>query len=156
LRSGAESISYTYSEPTIFFELLLKTAASACENGLKNIIVSNGYQSPECLLALKNFIHAANFDLKAFSDNFYKKMCGARLDPVLNTIRRAVELGWWVEVTTLLIPGENDSDDELFNLASFIKTELGSQIPWHVSRYHPAYKLKIPPLLPKALCAPSK
>ena len=151
LRSGAESISYTYSEPTIFFELILKTAAYASEKGLKNIMVSNGYQSPECLLALKDFIHAANFDLKAFSDDFYKKMCGARLEPVLNTIRRAVELGWWVEVTTLLIPGENDSDDELFKLASFIKTELGSQIPWHVSRYHPAYKLKIPPTPPESL-----
>lgn len=145
LRSGAASISYTYSEPTIFFELMLRTAVHACENDLKNIMVSNGYQSPACLSALKDFIHAANFDLKAFSDGFYKKMCRARLEPVLNTLRQAVEFGWWVEVTTLLIPGENDSDEELFKLASFIKTELGSHIPWHVSRYHPAYKLKIPP-----------
>jgi len=151
LRSGAASISYTYSEPTVFFELMLKTAAHACESDLKNIIVSNGYQSQKCLVALKDFVHAANFDLKAFSNDFYMKMCGAKLEPVLNTLRKAVEFGWWVEVTTLLIPGENDSDEELFNLASFIKTELGAHIPWHVSRYRPAYKLKIPPTPPESL-----
>ncbi len=145
MRSGVGSISYTYSEPTVFFELMLKTAALAADNGLKNILVSNGYQSPECLTALNGFIDAANFDLKSFSDRFYQKMCGARLEPVLNSLRRAVEFGWWVEITTLLIPGENDSDNELSKLASFIKSELGPDVPWHVSRYHPAYKLKIPP-----------
>ena len=145
VRSGTGSISYTYSEPTIFFELMLRSAVLAAENGLQNILVSNAYQSRECLDALKDFIHAANFDLKSFSDAFYQKLCGARLEPVLNTLRRAVELGWWVEVTTLLIPGENDSDEELYQLASFISSELGRDVPWHISRYHPAYKLKIPP-----------
>ncbi|MBQ4132306.1 MAG: AmmeMemoRadiSam system radical SAM enzyme [Desulfovibrionaceae bacterium] len=151
LRSGAGSISYTYSEPTVFFELMLKTASLAAEHGLKNIMVSNGWQSEECLLALKDCIHAVNFDLKAFSENFYRKMCGASLEPVLDNLRRAVELGWWLEITTLLIPGENDSDEELYSLASFIRSQLGRDVPWHISRYHPAYKLKIPPTSTRSL-----
>ncbi len=151
LRSGAQSISYTYSEPTIFFELMLKTAVLANDSGLKNIIVSNGYQSHETMNALKNCVQAANFDLKAFTDSFYKELCGASLAPVLDTLKRAVDYGWWVEITTLLIPGKNDSPDELFKLATFIREELGQHVPWHVSRYHPCYKLKIPPTPPESL-----
>lgn len=151
MRSGAQSISYTYSEPTVFFELMLKTAVLAKENDLKNIIVSNAYQSPECMGALKDFVDAVNFDLKAFSNEFYTKLCGAKLAPVLDNIKKAVDFGWWVEITTLLIPGKNDSDEELYNLASFIKHELGAHIPWHVSRYRPAYNLTIPPTPPESL-----
>lgn len=142
--AGAASLSYTYSEPTIFFELMLTTAKLAAEEGLKNIMVSNGYQSRQCLKALADVIHAVNFDLKAFSNRFYEHLCGARLSPVLDTLREAVAMGWWVEITTLLIPGENDSPDELRSLAEFIATDLGRQVPWHISRYHPAYQLTNP------------
>lgn len=142
--AGAASLSYTYSEPTIFFELMLPTAKLAAEEGLKNIMVSNGYQSRHCLKALGDVIHAVNFDLKAFSSRFYERLCGARLSPVLDTLREAVAMGWWVEITTLLIPGENDSPDELQGLAEFIATDLGRQVPWHISRYHPAYQLTNP------------
>lgn len=143
--SGAASLSYTYSEPTIFFELMLPTAKLAVDEGLKNIMVSNGYQSRQCLKALAEVIHAVNFDLKAFSNKFYERLCGARLSPVLDTLREAVGLGWWVEITTLLIPGENDSPEELQGLAEFIAQDLGKHVPWHISRYHPAYQLKNPP-----------
>jgi pyruvate formate lyase activating enzyme len=142
--AGAASISYTYSEPTIFFELMLPTAKLAVDQGLKNIMVSNGYQSRQCLKALANVIHGVNFDLKAFSDSFYKRLCNAQLSSVLDTLREAVNLGWWVEVTTLLIPGENDSPDELQRLAEFICSDLGRHVPWHISRYRPAYQLKNP------------
>ncbi len=143
--SGAASISYTYSEPTIFFELMLPTARLAADQGLKNIMVSNGYQSRHCLKALADVIHGVNFDLKAFSNSFYERLCGARLSPVLDTLREAVGMGWWVEITTLLIPGENDSPDELQQLTEFIVKDLGKHVPWHISRYHPAYQLKNPP-----------
>ena len=143
--AGAASISYTYSEPTIFFELMLPTAKLAADQGLKNIMVSNGYQSRQCLKALADVIHGVNFDLKAFSNSFYERLCGARLSPVLDTLREAVRMGWWVEITTLLIPGENDSPDELRQLAGFIAHDLGKHVPWHISRYHPAYQLKNPP-----------
>lgn len=149
--SGAASISYTYSEPTIFFELMLPTAHLAVAEGLKNIMVSNGYESRQCLKALAEVIHGVNFDLKAFSDGFYQRLCGARLAPVLDTLREAVGLGWWVEITTLLIPGENDSPEELHKLAEFIAQDLGRHVPWHISRYHPAYQLKNPPTPPETL-----
>lgn len=143
-QSGASSIAYTYSEPTVFFELMLPTACLAAAQGLKNIMVSNAYQSHHCLKALAGVIHGVNFDLKAFSNGFYERFCGARLAPVLDTLRAAVDLGWWVEITTLLIPGENDNPDELAELAAFIANELGRQVPWHLSRYHPAYQLRLP------------
>ncbi len=141
LNSGAESISYTYNEPTVFFELMQDCAALAKEAGLKNIMVSNAYMSEACFNELRPLMHAANFDLKAFSGSFYRKHCGARLEPVLETIRRAAEAGWWIELTTLLIPGENDSPEELESLAAFIFKELGPDVPWHISRFHPAYQM---------------
>ncbi|MFV0423237.1 AmmeMemoRadiSam system radical SAM enzyme [Oleidesulfovibrio sp.] len=146
LRAGTKSISYTYSEPTIFAELASQTAEQACEHGLKNILVSNAFQSPQALSLLKEIIHAANFDLKSFSDAFYQNICGARLKPVLNTIKKARKFGWWIEITTLLIPGYNDSKSELEAIANFIHDELGKDVPWHVSRFHPTFKLlKAPP-----------
>lgn len=140
--SRAASISYTYSEPTIFFELVTGTSRLAIEHGLSNIIVSNGFQSPECLEAWGSLIHAANIDLKAFTDEFYKEQCGARLKPVLNTLKTVRALGWWLEVTTLLIPGLNDDPGELRDLAGFIAQELGQNIPWHLSRFHPDHLLR--------------
>lgn len=141
LTQKAHSISYTYSEPTIFFELMLDTAQLARENGLKNIMVSNGFQSPQCLDELGPHIDAANIDLKAFTDDFYSQRCDARLEPVLKNLKHIRELGWWLEVTTLLIPGLNDSDEELTGLSGFIAKELGPGTPWHVSRFHPQYRL---------------
>ena len=148
LESRAASISYTYSEPTIFFELMADTAVLAHEQGLKNILVSNGFQSPECLDELAGLIDAANIDLKAFTEEFYKEQCGARLDPVLKNLRHIRRLGWWLEVTTLVIPGLNDSDKELADIARFISGELGTQTPWHLSRFTPQYRLRDRPSTP--------
>ena len=142
LQNNASSISYTYSEPTVFFELMLDTAKLASAQGLKNIMVSNGFQSPECLQELGPHIHAANIDLKAFSDTFYQDQCGAKLKPVLKNLKHIKELGWWLEVTTLVIPNLNDSQAELMNLAGFIAEELGVDVPWHVSRFHPNFELR--------------
>jgi pyruvate formate lyase activating enzyme len=141
LRNDCRSVSYTYSEPTVFFELMLPTARLARERGLANILVSNGFQSPECLEELGPYIDAANIDLKAFSEEFYRERCGARLAPVLDNLRRMAALGWWLEITTLVIPGLNDSDPELAAVAGFIARELSPQTPWHVSRFHPDFTL---------------
>lgn len=138
----AASISYTYNEPTVFFELMQPTARMAHDTGLRNVMVSNAYMSPEAFKELDGLIDAANFDLKSFNDDFYKDFCGARLKPVLQTIKRAVRSGWWVELTTLVISGLNDSENELSEMAMFIAGELGADIPWHVSRFHPAYKMQ--------------
>lgn len=142
-----KSISYTYTEPTIFFELAYDTARLAAEAGLKNVFVSNGYITPEALTVIKPYLHAANIDLKGYNDDFYKKICGARLQPVLDSIRLYREFGIWIEITTLVIPGHNDSDDELKGIAEFIKS-VGEDIPWHVSRFHPTYKLTDQPVTP--------
>ncbi|MDL2285185.1 radical SAM protein, partial [Desulfovibrio sp. OttesenSCG-928-F07] len=114
----------------------------------KNIMVSNGYMSTDTFEALNGLIDAANFDLKSFSDSFYSNYCGARLKPVLNTIERALKNGWWVELTTLLIGGVNDSDSELDELAAYIATTFGANVPWHVSRFRPAYKMMSTPPTP--------
>jgi pyruvate formate lyase activating enzyme len=139
--SGAASIAYTYSEPTVFFELMLETATLARRDGLANIMVSNGFQSPECIDALDGFIQAANIDLKAFREEFYRDVCGARLKPVLDNLVHMRRLGWHLEVTTLVIPDENDSDTELRDIARFLRAELGPDVPWHVSRFHPCHRM---------------
>jgi pyruvate formate lyase activating enzyme len=147
IRSGSETIAYTYTEPTIYFELALDTARVAVKEGLRNIFVSNGYMSRECLEEIHPDLHGANIDLKAFSDRFYKKQCGAKLDPVLDTLATLKELGVWLEVTTLLIPGLNDSAEELRMLARYL-ADLDPDIPWHISRFHPTYKLLDVPSTP--------
>ncbi len=141
LRNQCGSISYTYSEPTIFYEIMYDTAVLAHEHGLKNIMVSNGFQSPECLQSLAPYIDAANIDLKAFTSDFYEELCGARLEPVKKNLKMIRELGWWLEVTTLLIPEKNDNEDEVQAIARFIKNELGEDTPWHLSRFHPDYHM---------------
>jgi len=140
LQQGCRSISYTYVEPTIFYEFAYDTALLAREAGLKNIFVSNGYTSPEATRKLAPLLDANNIDLKGFTDKFYKEVCGARLAPVLDTIRLMKELGVWVEVTTLIIPGLNDSDRELRQIAEFIR-EIDPDMPWHVTRFYPTYKM---------------
>jgi pyruvate formate lyase activating enzyme len=142
LKLKAASISYTYSEPTIFFETMQDTARLAKEKGLKNIMVSNGFMSRECLDELAPFINAINVDLKAFTEDFYENITGARLKPVLENLKYIKHtLKWWLEVTTLLIPGKNDSPDELDQLTDFLVKELGTDTPWHISRFHPDYKM---------------
>lgn len=138
---NCDSISYTYSEPTIFFELLEDTAKIALDRNLKNVIVSNGFMSSHCLERLNGLIHGANIDLKSFSDDFYTKICDGKLKPVLNNLISLLKMGVWLEITTLLIPGKNDQEEELKNVAKFIKKELGENVPWHISRFHPDYKL---------------
>ncbi len=135
------SIAFTYTEPTVFFEFACDTARLAHRKGIKNVFVTNGYMSAEALEHVSPWLDAANVDLKAYSDEFYKQQCGARLEPVKATLRRMKRLGIWVEVTTLIIPGLNDDPDELARLAAFIAGELGSETPWHVSRFHPTYRL---------------
>lgn len=137
---GARSISYTYTEPSIFFETALDTARLAVSHGLKNVFVTNGYMTRDCLEEIHPDLHAANVDLKAFTDRFYKEQCGARLEPVLKTIQALNEMGVWLEVTTLLIPGLNDSAEELREIARFL-TSIDPNIPWHISRFHPTYQL---------------
>ena len=136
-----KTIAYTYTEPSIYFEYAYKIAPLAKEKGLLNIFVTNGYLTKEALDMIAPYLDAANVDLKAFSNDFYKKYCGAELQPVLETLKRMKALGIFVEVTTLLIPGLNDSLDEIQNLAFFIANELGCDTPWHISRFHPSYKL---------------
>jgi pyruvate formate lyase activating enzyme len=143
--AGCESISYTYTEPTIFFEYARDCCRLAVDAGLKNVFVTNGYMTREMLGEIDGRLHAANVDLKSFSDGFYRQVVGARLKPVLDSIRRMYEMGVWLEVTTLLIPGMNDDDDELRRLAAFLAS-VSPDIPWHVSRFYPTYKmLDVPP-----------
>jgi len=140
-RYGCRSIAYTYTEPTIFTEYAYDTAKLAHEVGIANIYVTNGYMTEEMLEAFVPYMDAANVDLKAWSDEFYRKYCGARLAPVLDSLKKMKELGVWVEITTLVIPTLNDSEEELRQIAQFIAQELGVETPWHVSRFYPQYKL---------------
>lgn len=144
---GCHSISYTYIEPTVFFEFAYETAVLAREVGIRNVFVSNGYTSPEATRKIAPYLDANNIDLKAFTDKFYHEVCGAKLAPVLETICLMRELCVWVEVTTLIIPGWNDSDRELRDIANFIK-QVDPDMPWHVSRFHPAYKMTDRPATP--------
>jgi pyruvate formate lyase activating enzyme len=142
---GCQSISYTYTEPTVFLEYVYDTAQIAARNGLKNALVTNGYTTPEALRQVAPYIDAANIDLKFFRDDLYRKICGARLQRVLDTIETYWELGIWIEITTLIIPDHNDSEDQLLGIAKFI-TGLSPHIPWHISAFYPMHKLThVPP-----------
>jgi len=141
LSNGCRSISYTYTEPTIFFEYAYDTARHARERSLRNIFVTNGYMTVACLKAISPYLDAANVDLKFFKDASYKKICSASLAPVLDSIKLMKDLGIWVEITTLVIPGINDSQEELASIARFILS-VDKNIPWHVSGFHPDYKFK--------------
>ena len=139
---GCKSIAYTYTEPTVFFEYAYDTAVEAGRWGIKSIYVTNGYMTEEMLDAFGTHLHAANVDLKAFSDQFYRKVCGARLQPVLDAIKWMKERGIWVEITTLVVPDQNDSPEELREIAEFIAQEIGPDTPWHVSRFRPDYDMQ--------------
>ncbi len=144
LANGDRSISYTYTEPTVFFEYAYDTAKLANQKGLKNIFVTNGFMTRECIMMIEPYLDAANIDLKSFSEDTYKEKIGGRLKPVLDNIILMKELGIWIEVTTLIIPGVNDSKDELRKIAEFL-VEIDKGIPWHISAYYPQYKSNIPP-----------
>ena len=142
VRSGCSSIAYTYTEPTIFMELCDDCGRLAKEKGLANVFVSNGYESREAIDFAKGWLDGINIDLKAFSDDFYRRLCKARLEPVLDTIRYvANQTDIWLEITTLVVPGENDSDEELRKIAEFIANETSADVPWHISRFYPNYEL---------------
>jgi pyruvate formate lyase activating enzyme len=146
--SGCKSISYTYTEPTVFYEYALDCARLAKEKGLSNNFVTNGYIEENPLKNISPYLDGANIDLKSFSNDFYKKVCGAELEDVLATIRTYRALGIWIELTTLAIPGYNDSEEELRSIARFIRNDLGVETPWHVSAFYPTYKLTDAPPTP--------
>jgi pyruvate formate lyase activating enzyme len=148
VKSKCKSISYTYTEPTVFFEFAYDTSKRAHAKGIQNVFVTNGYMTPEALDMISPYLDAANVDLKAFTDDFYKTYCGAKLAPVKETLIQMKSLGIFVEVTTLIIPGLNDGKQELEGLAAFIADALGTETPWHISRFHPTYKLMDRPRTP--------
>ncbi len=140
-RKGCASISYTYTEPTIYFEMAYETATLAVEAGLKNCFVSNGFMTPAAVRTIAPVLDAINVDLKAFREETYRTRMKGRLAPVLECLHTLVAEGVWVEVTTLVVPGMNDSSAELGDIAGFIATDLGIDVPWHVSRYHDNYQM---------------
>ncbi|MBI9077361.1 MAG: AmmeMemoRadiSam system radical SAM enzyme [Desulfatibacillum sp.] len=140
-QTGCKTIAYTYTEPTIYFEYAYDTAKLAAQEGLRNVFVTNGYETPEAIEKIAPYLHAANVDLKAFSPGFYKEMCGAKLENVLETLKCMHSAGIFLEITTLIIPGLNDDPAQLEELAGFIAQSLSPQTPWHVSRFHPTYNL---------------
>ncbi len=150
LRTGARSIAYTYVEPTVFLEYALDTARLARDAGLRNVFITDGYATPEAVTLLSGVLDAANVDLKSFDDAFYRRQCGARLAPVLEAIVAMRQAGVWLEITTLVIPGHNDGDEELGALTGWINDTLGPETPWHVSRFHPAFRMQDVPSTPAA------
>lgn len=148
--AGCRSIAYTYTEPTVYFEYAYDCAVLAKQAGLRNLFVSNGYTESAPLEAIAPFLDAANIDLKSFNAKTHRELTGGELAGVLATLRDYRRLGIWLEVTTLLIPGVNDSDDELKSLANFVRDELGHATPWHVSAFHPCYRMLDRPPTPLA------
>ncbi|HMA44625.1 MAG TPA: AmmeMemoRadiSam system radical SAM enzyme [Gemmatimonadales bacterium] len=148
-RSGARSIAYTYTEPTIFFELAYDAAVRARSAGLKNVFVSSGFTSAAPLRHIAPVLDAVNVDLKFFREESYTHISRARLAPVLDAIRLYHDLGVWLEVTTLVIPGINDSDEELSDIARFVRS-VGAEVPWHVTQFYPTYEMLDRPPTPIA------
>ena len=149
IENGCDSVAYTYNEPIVFFEYTYDTAKIAHEKGLKNIYVTSGLETRKAIDLLEPYIDGMNIDIKSFSDEFYKEICGARLKPVLEAVKYAHEKGIWIEITTLLIPGKNDSDEEIRSIARFI-AELDISIPWHLSAFYPTYKMLDVPNTPES------
>jgi pyruvate formate lyase activating enzyme len=144
---NCQSISFTYSEPTMFFEYAYETARIAKEKGIHTVFVTNGYATEQAIEIIRPYLSACNVDLKSFRNDFYSKVCQARLSPVLDSLKRIKKAGIWLEITTLIIPGENDSDRELNEIAEFI-AGLGTDTPWHVSRFFPNYEFTDHPPTP--------
>ena len=148
-RSGAVSIAYTFTEPVIFYELCYDTAVLARKQGLKNIFHTNGFIGEAAQREIAPLLDAVNVDLKYFKPESYLRISRARLEPILAAIRLYHELKIWLEVTTLVIPGVNDSDEELRAIAAFLAS-LGPEVPWHVSQFYPAYRMLDKPVTPEA------
>lgn len=153
--SGCASISYTYVEPTIFYEFAYDCARLARIKGLKNIFVSNGFMTSEVTRQLSLVLDGINIDLKAFSAEFYQKICRAQIEPVLSNIHLFHDLGVLVEVTTLIIPGLNDSEEELRALARFLR-RISRDIPWHVTAFRPMYAMQNRPATPATSLAQAR
>lgn len=140
IKNNIPSIAFTYNEPSIFAEYAIDVMKLAKKECIKGIFVSNGYQTKECLSYIGPYIDAYNIDLKSFSDLFYQSICKAKLQPVLDTIQHIYKIGKWMEITTLVIDGKNDSDEQLSHIAKFIAS-VSPDIPWHLSACHPEYKM---------------
>lgn len=147
-RHGCASIAYTYTEPTIFAEYALDCAREGQALGLKNVFVSNGYMTPELIERMDGLIDGINVDLKAGRGEFYRRISGAALKPVLANLKLLRQHGIWLEVTTLVIPGLNDTDDELRWVAQYLADEVGPDTPWHISRFFPQYEMDRTPPTP--------
>jgi len=141
IENGCKSIAYTYNEPTIFYPFAKDVALLAKEQGIKNIFVSNGIETKEMINDMRGVIDGFNIDLKSFDPQYYKKVLKGSLDGVLSTLKLLKENDFWVEVTTLIVPGDNDSSEELHSIAEFISKELDPFTPWHISAFYPTYKV---------------
>ncbi len=148
VRNNCKSISYTYNEPTVFYEYVLETARLARKNGIKNVMVTNGYINKEPLKKLYPLIDAANIDLKSIDEDFYKNVCHAKLKSVLEAIKEIKKIGVWVELTNLIIPGYNDNEEKIEELVEWVKENTGIKTPLHFSAFYPTYKLLDAPRTP--------
>ena len=148
IKGSCPSIAYTYSEPTIFVEYALDTMMAARTKGLKNIWVTNGYMSRETLENVGPYLDAANVDLKGFDGNVYEKYCGGAAAPIMENLKFLYQEGVHLEITTLIVPGINDDPHQMEAIAGFISKELGPEVPWHISRFFPAWKMMDTPVTP--------
>lgn len=148
LEYGSPSIAYTYSEPTIFVEYALDTMKLAREKGLKNVWVTNGYMSRETLDVIIPYLDAANVDFKGANDGAYEKYCGGKAEPIMENLIYLQKAGVHQEITTLIVPGVNDKPEQLKMIAHFIAEEVGKEVPWHVTRFFPAWKMMDTPITP--------
>jgi pyruvate formate lyase activating enzyme len=150
-RLGCASVAYTYNDPVIFLEYAVDVAAACRAAGVRNVAVTAGYVCPEPRTEFFAAMDAANVDLKAFTERFYRRICGAQLGPVLETLEYLHhETGVWLEITTLLIPGENDSDAEIDVMTGWIRERLGPDVPLHFTAFHPDYRMPDVPATPPA------
>jgi len=143
---NSKIIAYTYTEPTVFFEFVYDTSKIAKKEKIYNVYVSNGYMSEQTINLMNGLIDAANIDIKGFTEKFYREICGASLEKLLNSIKLLKKTGMWIEITTLLIPGLNDDEEQIKGIINFVKDELGKETPLHFSLFYPHYKLShLPP-----------
>lgn len=142
LEYNCKSVSFTYNEPTIFGEYIIDVAKLAHKSGLKTTMVTNGYITKEAIRDIYPLIDAANIDLKSFSEKFYSKYCLAHLQPVLDAILEIKKAGTFIELTTLIIPGVNDSEEEIKMISNWVIKNLGTDTPLHFSAFHPDYKMR--------------